>query len=393
MASRSSRVTTSRALIIICSLFLAAPSLAVLASLGCSAVPDRSASTRAAAANEEVDAGDGGLATPTADRVEIVHGVPDRGRDPAVVAIRVGSDGLCSGALISPRLVLTARHCVSRTAQAIACPASTPQVFAPFSPSSLEILVGEDVVSARRVASGLSIITTGGVTLCDADIAVIVLDTAVTSVRPLPLRARGPASGDYLRAVGFGRPNDNDPAGVKRLREHVRVLSVSTAEFTVGEATCSGDSGGPAIDEDTSEVVGVVSRGGPTCEGKNVHNIYTRVDTYQWLMEEAFARVAEIDLDERIDAGSSSTDPKPAKRGTKTRPASDVGGPCISGSDCAAGICIKETNVTNDPDVATMTRQYCSRPCGSGDRCPTRYHCKDVIGLDEDRGTACINVR
>jgi hypothetical protein len=334
---------------------------------------------RASVESVPVDAGPDAAAAASADQVEIVRGVPDRNRDPAVVAIEIAGTGLCTGTLISPRLVLTARHCTSRTVTNVVCPPNGVQVLGDRDPSSLSIVVGDNVASGHRVARGIAVVAPSGATLCDADIAVIVLDEPVKTAKPLLVRSRGVARGDRVRAVGFGQPGDGVLAGAKLVREHVRVLSVAVAELTVGEATCQGDSGGPALDEDTGEIVGVVSRGGPTCEGVGVHNIYTRADAFTWLVDEAFARVAGLDRDGDDDAGAPTTTPA---KGTKQKPPTDLGGTCERGSDCAAGVCI------TDPDG-----MYCSRPCGTGDRCPAHYHCEPVSGGASVTAKACIAVK
>jgi Trypsin len=309
----------------------------------------------------------------TADEVEVVQGIPDRDRDPAVVAIDIADSALCTGALVAPNVVLTARHCVAHTVEQIQCPATSPQVGEQRSPSSLHILVGDDAQLAQEVARGRAIVTPKGWALCDADIAFIVLDRDVVGIDPLPVRRQGVAVGDHVRAVGYGRAGDGQPAGSKLLRDHVKVLDTSDNEFVVGEATCQGDSGGPAIDESTGEIVGVVSRGGPACDGPNVHNIYTRTDVYLPLLEEALREAqgggdpggggGDDDGDAGVhtvkDAGHKAKD-----AGAHTPP-NDMGGECKSGGDCASGICVKDGQ-----------KQYCSRACGNGDRCPTHYGCE-----------------
>ena len=305
---------------------------------------------------------DGGAATPASateiSQVEIVRGVPSRGRDPAVVAVEIAGSGLCTGTLVAENVVLTARHCVARTRDFIQCPPTSAQVGEPRAAGDLRILRGDDASIGEEVGRGVEIVTTPGNQLCDEDIAFVVLDRAVTGIVPLALHLEPLAKGQRIRSVGFGRRGDEQNAGMKLVREHVPIVAVSTDEFQVGEATCQGDSGGPAVDEDSGDIVGVVSRGGPACEGKDVHNIYTRVDVYRDLFQDALERAAAR---RPKDAGAA----KPPATGSSKKPPTDMGEKCSAGADCASGVC-----------VGSGAAAYCSRSCGGGDRCPNGYHCK-----------------
>lgn len=255
-------------------------------------------------------------AHPSAD--PIVGGTADKAKDPAVVAIDIGGEALCSGSLIGSRLVLTARHCVSDTAEGVDCPASAPQIEGERPADSFTILVGDDFQTARPVAIGKRVIVPDSDVLCDHDIALIELDRAVTGITPLGL---GSLSGvKTVRGVGFGKRGDNAAAGKKMTRGNVAVLQESSAEFMVGVLSCNGDSGGPALDS-KGRVVGVVSRGGPNCDGPNSENIYTRVDAFHTLIEQALGSAGS-----GSGAGGATGTSGGAQCGTGKR--------CANGSHC-----------------------------------------------------------
>jgi S1-C subfamily serine protease len=213
---------------------------------------------------------------------------------------------LCSGAVVAPNLILTARHCVSRAVTATpSCDArgrshNGDHLADDADPGSIAVYVGNHVRPDQDIprAHAVKTLHPSGRVLCDADVAFLVLDRPLTDVTILPIRLHAPVEqGDLVVPVGFGGGRAN-VVGLRVARDLSTVLATGPTanaqtgavlgprEFEVDSATCRGDSGGPAIDMRTGEIVGVVSRGG-SCSASGNH-VYTRVDAYANLAAAAF---------------------------------------------------------------------------------------------------------
>ena len=115
-------------------------------------------------------------------------------------------------------------------------------------------------------------------------------------------------AGEQFTAVGWGVTSSTQTPTTRQQRTGLAVSAVGPTndgaleiaaaknEFSVGEATCEGDSGGPAISATTGAIIGTVSRGGngtssqniaATCTGAGTANLYTQPAGFKDVIEQA----------------------------------------------------------------------------------------------------------
>jgi Trypsin len=330
----------------------------------------------------------------------IIGGTDDDAGDPAVVSITIGG-GQCSGVVVAPRVVVTAAHCIA--------------------PGTGTVDVGG--VTANVVTTWVDRYYTGDV---DHDLAALRLDRDAT-VAPIPIAS--PVLGS-VRLIGFGATAPDGPRGTRHVVA-TQIIEVDPRQARAGgegATTCTGDSGGAALD-DTGALVGVITAGDDSC---SVASYLVRPDAEPDLTEVIAAWSGACPADGTCVTGCNDPDCDPcAFEGTCGVACPNVdldcplGGlagdtcavaedcesrvcagdelghfcsaPCTTATDCPAplGACVASTcaYTTQTPGIAgaacdvdrecrsqlcDLDAGSCTIPCGTNDACPATFSCEPV---------------
>jgi hypothetical protein len=265
-------------------------------------------------------------------RQAIVNGEPSDESDDSAVYVftrgTVSGDTTCTGSVIAPNLVVTALHCITHTMEGtFTCKpdgtlAPSPSGYGTIgqlvTPSQVEIYAGAST-GAEPDAVGARLIGTGTSQICKNDLGLVVLDRDL-DLPILPLRLeRGVAVSEMVRVVGYGQTETSGTSGRFR-RSGRRVIDVGPASdsdpigtaaprtFVVNEGPCHGDSGGPAISEETGALLGVYSlAAASSCTSVGARNVFTRLAPFSSLILGTFDQIGvEPVLEDAVEAPSST---------------------------------------------------------------------------------------
>jgi hypothetical protein len=303
----------------------------------------------------------------------IINGRPSGDDENAAIYIETKGDTpdallRCSGRIIAPGLVLTARHCLLKRKSAnVRCTADgnpadiTDTVDITLEPvERMTVFIGSNRNAFRPVAVRQAL-AKADITVCRSDIAYLVMAEAGLDTRT-PIRRALPAFNETVSVSGWGYIDDSQRVTLPDTRSTVETKItlvgpglIPQGTFAVGGGTlCLGDSGANSLIDGAD--VGVYTRidGDPNnCVSELGRNVLSSVMAEPELLAKAFAAIGE----------------EPWFAGEEKPWLAAAGAPCAKDDDCRGGVC-----------DASMCRAGCE---------PTKLACKVGQECAAD-GQSCI---
>jgi V8-like Glu-specific endopeptidase len=356
---------------------------------------------------------------PSSTQAQAVQGGSVDTTDNFAVGVCVGNGPgqcqlLCSGALIAPNLVMTARHCVDQSPQQIDCTSASTVFGSQYAPTNYYYITTYYVMQGQSTKGwhqAKQIFTTPGTKVCGNDMALIMLSDNVSTsetggsyVTPVVQYSMT----DHTRysttvtAIGYGDTSaTTQDAGTRHILQNVNLLCIpgdksidcpqqamtqmTVNEFISGDSTCEGDSGSSAYEQKAFNKsvpvsFGVLSRGGSsgsTC----IQPVYTRTDAWKDFIVNTALTAASAggytapswtQAPPPPSDGGTTTDSGTTDDGATPPPPGSLGAPCSDPTDCNSGLCLSQDGGTT---------YICSATCnsaGDGSDCGLpNYQCID----------------
>lgn len=319
----------------------------------------------------------------------IVHGElddPPKYGSVVLVTTNLGTGfASCTGVMLTPHLVATARHCLTSLS------ADRTKFGTPYDLKWTDVSVWPYDPKAGPAAGKVFAEIEGSEKLLkDADFALIVTKSPLPGpFAPIRL-ASAPTVGEDVAVAGFGW-TDVDTVEAKHdrfRREGLKILALGpdaaysprglgAKELEIGESVCQGDSGAPVFDQATGALLGVavdVTNGyEPTSTdspvtgcvdrpGSPARSAVTRVDAYADVIRKAARSLGETLWEEGQPQPSTDPGPAPGTMGGFCQVAADCKTlPCVDFGD--SSICTQACDASKPcPDGLTCEGGYCARP-------------------------------
>jgi V8-like Glu-specific endopeptidase len=322
--------------------------------------------------------------------------------------------------LITPNLVVTARHCVSQTDKLIAC--ATSKFGGTYQANSFWITTDQNLLQSQRGwVQAQKVITTPGSDVCGNDLALIILKSQISPNVATPaipaikndLTDRARISATLYTAIGYGvtGPNAQD-SGTRRIKQDISLLClpgdkfndctkspnfpanvITPKEFIGDKGTCSGDSGSGAFNQNAYDLgqflsMGVLSRGGEEA-GECVQATYTRLDSWRdlivsaateasknwtlypkpdWTVYEPPAPDEPKDAGPKKDTGASSSSSGQNEACPDGRGSGELGSACEEPCNCA-------DEAAQCTTAGASTSNVCTKSCEADADCGDGFTC------------------